>query len=171
MKQNNKIPSKIDKPLIKFVSKLTLYMSIYYIFIGFKFSQIITDFLAHITALKSNFLLNLFNFNTHYLESVIFGDTFSIKVAFGCEGSEPLALFIATLLSSKASLKMKSLGILFGSIILTFWNDIRVFLLYIIGINHKNIFEIMHDDIFPLLSILLSLSLFYVWLTLNKKYS
>ena len=171
MKQNNKISSKFDKSFIKFVLKLTLYMSVYYIFIGFKFSQIITDFLAHTTAIKSNYLLNLFNFNTRYIESVIFGDTFSIKVAFGCEGSEPLALFIATLLSIKASLKMKSIGILIGSVILTFWNDIRVFLLYVIGNNHNSLFEIMHDDIFPLLSILLSLTLFYVWLTLNKKYS
>ena len=82
MKQNNKISSKFDKSFIKFVLKLTLYMSVYYIFIGFKFSQIITDFLAHTTAIKSNYLLNLFNFNTRYIESVIFGDTFSIKVAF-----------------------------------------------------------------------------------------
>lgn len=162
--------AKLDKDLVKFVFKLAIFMAIYYIFVGLQISASLINFLTDFTAFKASQLLNLFNYNTHHLNNIIFGDSFSIRVTFGCEGSEPIALFVSTLLASKSNYKIRGLGILCGTLILTIWNDFRVFSLYIIGKDFKAIFSQMHDDIFPFLSVIFSLVLFLIWLKLNKKY-
>lgn len=169
MKGFMKISSKIDKEFVRFLIKLTLFLSAYYVFIGLKISTFAIDFLSKITAIKANFLLNLFEINSSCVNSILYCESYSIKVAFGCEGSEPIALMISTILASKSNFKMRSLGILAGTLLLSSWNDLRVFLLFVIGKNYNEYFDVMHNDVLPFLSVVLSLSIYFVWLKLNKK--
>jgi len=171
MRGFKKISGKIDKEIYKFIGKLTVFLSLYYFFIGLKISSSVIDFLSKTTAIKANFLLNLFNINSHNVNSILYCDNYSIKVAFGCEGSEPIALMISTILASKSNLKMKFAGILTGSLLLSFWNDIRVSLLFIVGKYYNSMFDLMHNDILPFISVIFSLSIYFVWLKINKKHS
>jgi exosortase/archaeosortase family protein len=169
MKSITNLTKKIDRDYLKFISIFLLLIVSYYIFIALKFSAGFIEFISGLTAKKAVFVLNLLDIQTNYYSNLIFTNDFSIRVGFGCEGTEPIALLFSAIIASKSNLKSKLIGIGIGGLILSFWNDLRVIVLFIIGSNNQDLFDIAHNDLFPFLSLLLSIGLYLLWLKQIKK--
>jgi exosortase/archaeosortase family protein len=169
MKGFTNIIKKLDRDLIKFMSIFLGGLALYYIGISLKSATNIIDAISSFTATKASFLLELFGVKVSHYNSVIFSLDYSIKVGFGCEGTEPIALLVSAILASKSSIKSKVLGVSLGTIILLTWNDLRVVSLFIIGQNHNSYFDLMHNDILPFISVLFTLTLYLLWLKLARK--
>lgn len=127
------------------------------------------EFISNLTAQKAVYILNLLDFQTNYYSNLIFNNYFSIRVGFGCEGTEPIALFTSAIIASKSKLSSKIIGIGIGTLILTFWNDLRVIILFMIGNNSQKMFDLAHNDLFPFLSLIISIGLYLLWLKQIKK--
>lgn len=169
MKGNTNIIKKVDKDFVKFILIFLSGLALYYVAISFKAATSLIDAISSFTATKASFLLDLFGVKVSHYSSVIFSPDYSIKVGFGCEGTEPIALLVSAILASKTNMKSKVLGVSIGTILLLVWNDLRVVSLFIIGQNHNSYFDLMHNDILPFISVLFTLSLYLLWLKLTRK--
>jgi exosortase/archaeosortase family protein len=67
------------------------------------------------------------------MDSAISSNRFSIRIDWGCDGSEPLALFVAAVLAFPAPFRRKIPGILLGTAILAVANLARVVSLFLAG--------------------------------------
>jgi exosortase/archaeosortase family protein len=169
MKGITNIIKKIDKEFIKFVSIFLGTLALYYITISLKATSNLIDAISNFTASKATYILELFGVSVNHYSSVIFSSDYSIKVGFGCEGTEPVALLLSAILASKSNIKSKVLGISLGSIVLLTLNDLRVVALFLIGKNHNDYFDLMHNDILPFISVIFTLSIYLIWLKLARK--
>jgi exosortase H (IPTLxxWG-CTERM-specific) len=107
---------------------------------------------------------NWFGQRTIAMDSAISSNRFSIRIDWGCDGSEPLALFVAAVLAFPAPFRRKIPGILLGTAILAVANLARVVSLFLAGVYFPNAFEWMHVEAWPAIFILLAVVLWAIWI-------
>lgn len=153
------------KKLIIFVSVFAIIVSSYYIGIA---SDILTPVLSEYTkfnAWLAHVILNILGENATQSGFFISSPRFQVTVGIGCEGSEPITLYLAALLGFPVLWKYKIKGILFGVSTLFLLNQIRILGLYFIGSTNQSWFISFHEEIFPLLFIIIALIVWLIWLT------
>lgn len=170
-KENPKITDNGDekkkkkniKPLIIFFSVFIILIGLYYLSVTV-IDKSIFDFYIHSTANVSAFLLNILGENAKAIGKIISTPQFSMALSFGCEGSEPIVLFLSALIAFPIGIKYKIPGFLIGGAFLYFLNQIRIVGLYYIGIHHEDLFETFHVEIFPIFFIVLAIIFWGIWI-------
>jgi exosortase/archaeosortase family protein len=155
-------------PLIKFFGIFLGVIAAYYVMITLFPDSI--DFYINATAQLSSWFLSIFGIQAVAQGASIITDELIIALAFGCEGSEPIVLYIAAVSAFPALLKPKLIGGLFGVLILYFLNLIRIMLLYYIGLSETLDFDLFHVIIFPVIFIIIALIVFVGWLKWQNKF-
>lgn len=89
---------------------------------------------------------------------------FSVEVYSGCDGIEPIALFVCAVLAFPASFVRKIPGIIAGTLLLAVLNFVRVVSLFLIGVYFPKAFLIMHLDVWQALFILFAVIFWILWL-------
>lgn len=89
---------------------------------------------------------------------------FSIGINYGCDASEPLALFVAAVLAFPAPFRRKIPGILLGAVILAALNLARIVSLFLAGVYFPNAFEWLHVEAWPAIFIMLAIVLWAIWI-------
>ncbi|HUB65999.1 MAG TPA: hypothetical protein VL981_00780, partial [Candidatus Methylacidiphilales bacterium] len=112
----------------------------------------------------SNFLLDAMGQNTHVSGIVIASPQFSVTIQRGCDAIEPTWLFCAAVLSFRAPLARKLLGILVGIVLLQTLNVARIVTLFWIGLHLPALFNTSHLEIWPTAFILAAILLFVGWI-------
>ena len=154
---------KSIKPLVIFFGVFILLITSYYIAVTLV-DKSIFDFYIHSTASVSALLLNILDENAMAIGKIISTPRFSMTLSFGCEGSEPIVLFLSALIAFPIGIKYKIPGFLIGGVFLYFLNQIRIVGLYYIGIHYNDMFETFHVEIFPIFFIILAIIFWGVWI-------
>ena len=117
-----------------------------------------------LSAQASSLLLNLTGESTSTKGIVIQGATFAVAVRRGCDPLEPIALFGAAVIAFPAPSRRKAMGLAIGAALLFTLNVLRIVSLYWLG-RHKSVwFETVHLELWPAFFIIVSLSLWVLWL-------
>lgn len=163
----NKKKTKEDKQkilkVIKFFSILIGIIGAYYFIVLFFNEELFKPYIDFSTFLAGN-LIGIFDSSTNTAGNVIATDNLNIILSFGCEGSEALVIYLAGIIAYPANLKYKTKGFIIGGIILYSLNIIRILILYFIGSWNFDLFDLFHNEILPVIFIIISLVSWYIWL-------
>jgi len=154
----------------KFVMSLLILMGLYYSMAALSYLDWFVSIFVYLSTHISGFILQQIEPNVVIFQDFIKNDSFTMKISFGCEGSEPVVLFIFAILAFPANWKAKVVGVMVGGILVFGLNILRIIALFYIGKHSMSNFELFHNDIFPYLIIILELGLWVLWLNLSKKY-
>lgn len=110
-------------------------------------------------------LLALLGFDDVRVNGLHLGSSrFGVQVAQGCDGLEPLALFLAALLAFPGTLLLKLPALLLGVPALVALNLLRIASLYLVGLHYPRLFYTVHTDVWQALYVVAALGCFGVWL-------
>ena len=115
--------------------------------------------------------VNLFGYSVSIVRDTIGNSEFSISIKNGCDGVEGLAIFLCAILIYPATISQKLKGIILGFSFLIMLNLVRVISLYLIGIHLPSLFDVMHESIWQVLFILLTLVALFKWVGWTKSSS
>lgn len=107
--------------------------------------------------------LTLLGIPTKHTGDTIANATFSISVKQGCDSMEAMAIFICGVVAFPSKLRIKLYGLLIGCFTILFMNLIRLIHLFWIGLNHHDLFDLFHLEIWQGLFIILSIVLWLLW--------
>ena len=127
---------------------------------------------------KKHFLLSYLPFNARVSGAIlsllgqditvagrtISSPRFSVEVDSGCDGIEPIALFVCAVLAFPAAFLRKIPGIIAGTLLLAILNFVRVVSLFLIGVYFPKAFLFMHLDVWQAMFILLAIVFWILWL-------
>lgn len=88
---------------------------------------------------------------------------FAISVKTGCDGLQPIALFIIAVVLAPASLRSRLWGVGIGGLLLLVLNVTRIVTLFLAGVYVPSVFEAFHIDVWQGLFILITLGLWIAW--------
>jgi exosortase/archaeosortase family protein len=126
------------------------------------FDQILYVYLKA-NAWLSNLALIALGQQTHVSDVTIQSANFAIAVRRGCDAVEPTWLLCAAILAFPSLLIRKLVGISIGIVSLQLLNLIRIISLFLIGIHFPALFPTAHLEIWPVIFILMAISLFVGW--------
>jgi len=156
----------VNRLLLKFIGLMALF---YLLWASPIFQTTIVPFIAKLYAQTGSFLLNILGYPVSCHQDLITSQQFSIGIQNGCDGIEGMAIYLCAVAIYPALLSQKFKGLLWGSLFLILLNLIRIVSLYIIGVHIPSIFDVMHESIWQILFIVLTLAALFVWVdSLNK---
>jgi exosortase family protein XrtM len=88
-----------------------------------------------------------------------------LVIKLGCEGVEALFILMAAFVTAPLAPVDKLKGILYGTLFVYVFNQIRILVLFYSFRADKDLFELLHNTIAPLALIALAGVFFYFWLT------
>lgn len=94
---------------------------------------------------------------------LISSPAFSLEVIPGCDGFEATALFIAAVLASPVSYRLRCLAISVGTLVMMTANLVRIISMFLVGSWSYDAFEVVHIDVWQPLFVLMSFGLWVVW--------
>jgi len=89
---------------------------------------------------------------------------FSVTVDPGCDGIEPIALFVCAVLAFPARFVRKIPGIIAGTLLLAALNFVRVVSLFLIGVYFPRAFAAAHLEVWQAMFILFAVVFWILWL-------
>jgi len=120
--------------------------------------------IAQAYAYISGAILNLMGYGVNVSRDVITSTDFSISIKNGCDGIEGLAIFLCAIAIYPATLRQKLKGLGYGVLFLVVLNLFRIITLYMTGIHFPNLFDVMHESIWQILFIALTLVALFTWI-------
>lgn len=109
--------------------------------------------------------LALLGITSSFQGSIIALPSLSLDVKFGCNGLEAVMIYSIAVLAYPAHWKKKIAGIMAGFLLLQTANILRIVLLVYSGIHLKSLFEYIHIYVAQGIMIVLSLILFFIYLS------
>lgn len=97
--------------------------------------------------------------------SSIRSSQFSIVIARGCDALEPVALFVSAVFASPFPFSGRIIGVLIGTIVLVLINLVRVVSLVFVGIYFPTWLDLMHEQVWQALFILLAIVSWATWVS------
>lgn len=88
---------------------------------------------------------------------------FAIQIERGCDAIEPSALFVAAVLASPVLLRRKIPAVIIGCSLLLVLNLVRIITLYLTGLHFRNLFDMMHLDVWQAAFIALAILFWAGW--------
>lgn len=161
MKQDDK--NRKIRTIIKFFLIFFGVIGLYYAIVLFMNESLFEPYI-NLNAYLSGNLIKLFADNVSVSGNKIISDGLVIILSFGCEGSESLVIFIAGLLAFPSKLNYKLKGLFLGGAVLYALNIIRIIILFFIGKMDFEIFHLFHDEILPIVFIIISVIAWVIWL-------
>ena len=119
----------------------------------------LTDFVAR----SAGWLFHLFGADVSGAGTTVTVNGVSLSIAFGCNGVEALAIYIAALLAAPFSWRSKGWGLLVGIVGNFIINQIRVMGLFLAAMIGPQEFEYAHKIVGQTFVIVLSMGLFLWW--------
>jgi len=154
---------------IAFCTKFIGVIVLYYLLISINYiSQLITQ-LTILSSGISVFFMKLFDSSVNSYQNYILSESHTIQVGFGCEGTEPVALLCAGILAFPVNYKKKIPAIIIGSSLLLLINQLRIIGLFYLTKHNPDLFSLIHNDIFPLITVICSALIFITWIKTMKK--
>lgn len=155
--------------MLRFLGVFVFFVALYYISLNAGWIDGVINAYTHFTAELANLILNIFGEESTVNAGLIVSSEFTLMVGVGCEGSEPIALFLSALIAFPFAWKLKIPGFIFGTLILFFINLFRIVGLYYSGIHFEAMFDFLHGEIFPIIFIIIAMILWILWIQWASK--
>ena len=130
--------------------------------IGWVDTHVVLPFTAAL-ARVSGAALNLIGEKVHVTSTVIGGSRFAVDIRGGCNGLEAVVFVCAAMLAFHAPLRKRIIGALAAALILEALNVIRIDSLYLLGVYHRNVFEMFHLAVWQTLMFGAAVLIFLAW--------
>lgn len=114
-------------------------------------------------ALVSAFVLRGLGTEAQASSGVLSSSAFSMKIAVGCDGLQPIALYCFAVLASPIPWRFKLPGLLAGTAALLGLNVVRIVTLFWAGLHAPRLFEMLHVDVWQTVFIIAALLLWILW--------
>ncbi len=150
--------------IIRFLSVFAILISLYYLSVSSGWFDSAIMAYAHSAAKASSWILLVLGEDASSKAEILTSSRYSLVVGVGCEGSEPMAMFLSALIAFPFAWRLKLRGILVGAAVLYFLNLFRIVGLYYSGIYYPDIFNMLHTEIFPIVFIFIAMILWIIWL-------
>jgi exosortase H (IPTLxxWG-CTERM-specific) len=124
--------------------------------------RVVLPFTA-VLARISGAALNLIGERVAVNGTVIAGARFAVDIRGGCNGLEAVVFVCAAMLAFHAPLRKRIIGALAAALILETLNVIRIDSLYLLGVYHRNVFEMFHLAVWQTLMFGAAVFLFLIW--------
>jgi len=95
--------------------------------------------------------------------TVISGARFAVDIRGGCNGLEAVVFVCAAMLAFHAPIRKRVIGALAAALVLEALNVIRIDSLYLLGVYHRNVFEMFHLAVWQTLMFGAAVFLFLIW--------
>lgn len=118
-----------------------------------------TNMLARV----SGAALNVIGEKVHVAGTVISGARFAVDIRGGCNGLEAVVFVCAAMLAFHAPLRQRFLGAAAAALVLEALNIVRIDSLYLLGVYHRNVFEMFHLAVWQTLMFGAAVFLFLIW--------
>ncbi|HEY7910777.1 MAG TPA: exosortase H [Blastocatellia bacterium] len=109
-------------------------------------------------------VLNLFGEGARTDGATVISSRFSISIAMGCDGVEPMCLFMAGVLAYPASWRARLVGLALGVPVIHLINLARLIMLYYAGVMMPSVIDEIHVYVAQTIVILLSTAILIFWL-------
>jgi len=154
-----------SRRLLRVVCVFVLILAAYYAFAATEIydDHVFEPYLA-INTLLSTHVLGMLGEAVDTDGVRIFSDHFSVTVARGCDGIEPMMLFLAALFAFPTRFVLRLPALLICLPLLAALNVVRIVSLFLIGAYHPKLFQVMHTDVWQVLYIAFALVSFGFWL-------
>ncbi|NLP57332.1 exosortase family protein XrtF [Lutibacter sp. B1] len=120
---------------------------------------------------QSNYLLNLLGYDSEIEQheeelsvKLILNSYFIARVVEGCNSISIIILFIAFIIAFASSFKTTFLYILFGSLIIYFFNILRIAVIAIALYEYPQYQNVLHEIVFPVLIYGITFLLWFIWI-------
>ena len=117
----------------------------------------------HQTASICGKILGLFGKKYKIVESSVFSPDFSLSLIRGCDSIYPTAMLWSAILAFSAPWRSKVIGLAIGAILLYCINVVRILSMFFLGAYFPSFFDMVHIYAWQSLFILLTLSIFLIW--------
>jgi len=114
-------------------------------------------------------LIKLLGLEVYSRDTSIMGAGFSVDVKNGCNAIYEISLFICAVAAYPSGLKYKLSGVAVGSLIIYVFNLLRVVVLFLTGLYHRELFKMVHDHVSQSLFIFLVVVLWLLWASKTEK--
>lgn len=139
--------------LVRFVAYALLFEVVY--FAWFSESEAFGELMT-VNASVAAALLRTLGFGVASEQNDLFSETFRVQVLRGCDGLEPLALFLIAVVASPTGVRAKVAPVLIGTAGLLIINILRIASLFLIGSYYSTAFSFAHLVFWPLALVLLA---------------
>lgn len=157
---------RAKNPVLRFAVVFGLLIGLFYFVLILSpfFKQVFFPPYLRFNARMASAVCNWFGQHTSTSGGTISSARFSVQIAVGCDGSEPLALFMAAMLAFPAPFRRKIPGLLLGVVILTVVNLVRIVSLFLAGVYYPQTVASLHAEVWPAAFILLVIVLWAIWI-------
>jgi len=152
------------RPLLHFVVKFLVVLAFLTAFSLTPLYQHILPGYLDTTARLTNTFLHILGEDTHLAGASIWSQKYSVTVTPDCSALEFSWFLVAALLVFPARWHWKIAGIASGIAMLAVLNVLRVATLYLIGIRALTLFDLVHEDVWPVLLIMTTLVFLAAWI-------
>lgn len=150
-------------PVLWFSLKFGGLIALLYGLLAIPFFERLLYFYLEGNAWLSNLVLMGLGQGTHVSDVTIKSANFAIAIRRGCDAVEPTWLLCAAILAFPCLFARKLVGISIGIVSLQLLNLVRIVSLFLIGIHFPALFPTAHLEIWPMIFILMAISLFVGW--------
>ena len=124
------------------------------------------DALASLIAQGSHVLLSCAGESSIRQGTALLSTLFSVNVARDCTDAEGICAFLAAVIATPVSVRLRLIGAFSGGLSLVLLNTIRVACLYATGIHGDQLFPLFHEKIWPLVMMQCNAVIFLLWLSI-----
>lgn len=115
------------------------------------------------TARVSGQILQFLGTDVSVRGNTIGGGGFAVQISPECDAIQLCAVLLAAIVSFKAPLRYKVLGMLSGVVWLEAVNFVRIVSLYLVGVARPSIFQTAHETVWPVILIAITLATWVFW--------
>lgn len=161
-------PQKSDgskRPMILYTTFVVLFSLILFALTSQEWFESISGPISAFYAKASSLLINIFGAKTSVSGYDLASNEFAMSIKKGCDAIAPMILYTMAIVAFPVAFKFKWKSILTGLLALGILNIVRIGSLYFIGrYGSKNMFDIMHEDVWQIVFIVFTLFLWLIWM-------
>lgn len=149
-----------------FLLRYLLVSVILYALIRLPFFQNTLNLESHYTVLAvslTGWVAGVLGLSTTVSGHLLFCQGFGLKVVFGCSGLEALLIYFAGVVAWSAQWRFRLLWAVGGAAILITTNTLRLVLLLYVGMNDRELFDLIHTYVTQGIMIFLAIGLFWLY--------
>jgi exosortase/archaeosortase family protein len=156
-------------PIFWFCVKFIFFTASFHLLFHLPTLKGIENHLAAWDARIASVFVNIFGEGSNVAQGTILNSPrYAITILPACTSLESVFFFGAALLAFPAPFSRKLIGILVGAVAILALNQVRVIVLFLVGVHLTSFFDTLHEEAWGLISIPITIYLCLVWIKWAK---
>jgi len=165
----NRIFNKENLKVKLFVLSFALLTTLFYVLTGIGYLNKVSMFFAKLSVFNAKWFLTPIYKSIITQGNTIILENYRVNVNAGCDGSEIIAIFLIAVLTFPSKFTKKIPALLIGTTVLYILNLARIMALFAIGYHFNEYMDTFHNNIFPLVLVLVEFAMWFAWVQWANK--